>query len=99
MIPLHAMSDSNDRRNARPEPLNFSDHANGFNITSFTVQTPTALQPPTSLTRPPAPQRWTSPEFIVYGILFVLVFPYMVYSPMQLSNGKLYLAATTVQQT
>jgi hypothetical protein len=91
MLPLHVMNDSTETRSARPVPLNLNGHNTGFNITSFTVQTPTSQQAPTSLARPPNPPRWKSPEFLIYGSLFLIVFPMMVYSPIHLSNGKWFI--------
>lgn len=88
MLPLHDMGDSAETRSGRPPSLNLSEHAKGFNITSFTVQTPTSQQAPTSSARGPNPPRWKSPEFIIYGVLFLIVFPQMVVSPIRLSNGK-----------
>ena len=91
MIPLHAMNESatpSRRRGFAPESLNLAEHVKDFNITSFTVQTPTSHQAPNSLARPlPAP-RWTSLEFLVYAVVFVVVVPFMVYSPIQLGFGK-----------
>ncbi|KAG8784269.1 glycerol transporter [Serendipita sp. 397] len=89
MIPLHAMNDSPNslrERTARPAYLNFNEHENDFSLVSLTVQTPTSKQVPTSLTRPPTPPRWKTPEFLIYGLLFLIVFPFMVYSPIQASS-------------
>lgn len=90
MIPLHAMNESstpNRERAFSSESLNLAEHVKDFKITSFTVQTPTSEQMPDSLSRPlPAP-RWTTPEFMLYGVAFIIVLPLMVYSPMQLGFG------------
>ncbi|CAG7855140.1 Putative membrane-bound O-acyltransferase C24H6.01c [Serendipita indica DSM 11827] len=82
------MSDSPNgmrERDARPAALNLSEDSKKFSLVSLTVQTPTSQQAPGTITRTPPPARWNTPEFIIYGVLFVIVFPMMVYSPMQLS--------------
>ena len=38
----------------------------------------------------PAP-RWTTPEFLFYGVTFALVVPMMVWLPARLSNRTCYL--------
>ncbi|KIM19463.1 hypothetical protein M408DRAFT_31199 [Serendipita vermifera MAFF 305830] len=85
---MNESSTPHRQRNFAPESLNLSEHAKEFNITSFTVQTPTSHQVPNSLSRAPPPPRWTTPEFLIYAVAFVLVVPLMVYSPVQLGFGK-----------
>lgn len=57
-------------------------------VVALTVQTPTSsnFTPPESAPLPPAP-RWYTPEFIFYGIAFLVVVPYMVKVPYDISNG------------
>ncbi|KZT40000.1 MBOAT-domain-containing protein [Sistotremastrum suecicum HHB10207 ss-3] len=54
-------------------------------ITALTVETPTSTRfARIDPTRPPA--RWKTPEFILYGIIFVVVVPIMVWVPVTLSQ-------------
>lgn len=56
-------------------------------VVALTVQTPTSsnFTPPDSQP-PPPPPRWRTPEFICYGIVFLVVVPYMAKVPYDISN-------------
>ncbi|KAF8602869.1 MBOAT-domain-containing protein [Ceratobasidium sp. AG-I] len=56
-------------------------------VVALTVQTPTSsnFTPPESVPSPPPP-RWYTPEFMFYGIAFLIVVPYMSKVPYDLSN-------------
>ncbi|CAE7098754.1 unnamed protein product [Rhizoctonia solani] len=56
-------------------------------VVSLTVQTPTSSNfTPPETQPPPPPPRWRSPEFIFYGVAFLIVVPYMVKIPYDISN-------------
>jgi hypothetical protein len=61
-----------------------------FKLVDLTVQTPTSQEPPTNTSIPLSPPRWRTLEFRFYGLMFLLVVPLMVYSPVQLSQGELF---------
>jgi hypothetical protein len=81
------------QRESIPGSLNLIEHVMDFKVTDLTVQTPTSHRAPNSLTRSPSAPRWNSPEFLLYGFLFLFGFPMMVYSPIQLSFGKFVIPA------
>ena len=67
-----------------------SDHNNEIprsrGITVLTVSIPSSETGYTQIdTNRPKP-RWKTPEFILYGFLFITVVPYMVWIPYQLSQ-------------
>ena len=60
----------------------------GRGILTLTVDVP-ASAPRSSETHPPA--RWKTPEFLFYGVCFLIVVPLMVWKPVQLSQGIFFL--------
>ncbi|KAG9004573.1 glycerol transporter [Tulasnella sp. JGI-2019a] len=54
-------------------------------ITALTVTTPTSLRPRQTTKVPPAP-RWKTPEFLFYGLVHVVVLPFLFKVPMDMSN-------------
>ena len=56
-------------------------------VTRLTVDVPSARA--SGETRPP---RWRSPEFFFYYVVFLVVVPWMVYSPIQLSASASFSA-------
>ncbi|QRV89896.1 glycerol uptake protein 1 [Ceratobasidium sp. AG-Ba] len=56
-------------------------------VVALTVQTPTSsnFTPPETSPSPP-PSRWKTPEFLFYGLVFLVVVPYMMKIPFDLSN-------------
>ncbi|KAF8751613.1 membrane-bound acyltransferase family [Rhizoctonia solani] len=56
-------------------------------VVSLTVQTPTSSNFTPPETQPPPPSsRWRTPEFLFYGLAFLVVVPYMVKVPYDISN-------------
>ncbi|CAE6406731.1 unnamed protein product [Rhizoctonia solani] len=56
-------------------------------VVSLTVQTPTSSSfTPRETQPPPPPSRWRTPEFLFYGVAFLIVVPYMVKVPYDISN-------------
>ncbi|CAE6335175.1 unnamed protein product [Rhizoctonia solani] len=56
-------------------------------VVSLTVQTPTSSNfIPPETRPPPPPSRWRTPEFLFYGAAFLIVVPYMVKVPYDISN-------------
>lgn len=92
MIPLHAMNEASSpsyrQREYIPGSLNFTEHVKDFKLTDLTVQTPTSHRAPNLLSHSLPPSRWTSIEFLLYGLIFLFGFPMMVYTPIQLGFGK-----------
>lgn len=67
-------------------------------IVALTVETPTSTRfARIDPTRPPS--RWKNPEFIVYGIIFVVVVPIMVWVPVSLSQGACVRIYSVLQRT
>ncbi|GAB1525165.1 glycerol transporter [Rhizoctonia solani] len=59
-------------------------------VVSLTVQTPTSSNFTPPETQPPPPSsRWRTPEFLFYGLAFLVVVPYMVKVPYDISNVML----------
>src|SRR5882757_3910335 len=81
MLPLR-------QRNAMsPERLHIDTCSGAWSergITALTLQTPTS----TAVGKAPStkPSRWKTTEFLVYGVVAVVVIPYMVYVPISLSQ-------------
>ena len=81
MLPLR-------QRNAMsPERLHIDTSSGAWGergITALTLQTPTS----TAVGKAPStkPSRWKTTEFLVYGVIAVVVIPYMVYVPITLSQ-------------
>ncbi|CUA70892.1 Glycerol uptake protein 1 [Saccharomyces cerevisiae S288c] [Rhizoctonia solani] len=56
-------------------------------VVSLTVQTPTSSNfTPPETQSPPPPPRWRTPEFLFYGVAFMIVVPYMAKVPYDISN-------------
>ncbi|CAE6420274.1 unnamed protein product [Rhizoctonia solani] len=56
-------------------------------VVSLTIQTPTSSNFTHPETQPaPPPPRWRTPEFLLYGVAFLIVVPYMVKIPFDISN-------------
>jgi hypothetical protein len=77
MIPSHTASPSVPERSGR----------NGPQVTDFTVHTPDSKARPS--VDEPGPSRWRSKEFTIYGVIFALVVPVMIYWPTRLSSREL----------
>ena len=62
--------------------------------TKFTVNIPESYPPQTTSTYPPKQgiqtkaSRWSTIEFKVYGVVFAIVVPLMIWIPIRLSQGK-----------
>ncbi|GFZ47191.1 Glycerol uptake protein 1 [Saitozyma sp. JCM 24511] len=56
-------------------------------VTDFTVKIPGSTARPNN-SDTTSTSRWRSPEFMLYGAVFVLVVPWMVYWPMRLSSAS-----------
>jgi hypothetical protein len=56
-------------------------------ILRLTVDVPITSSPKAGAARPPP--RWRTPEFLFYGVAFVVVVPAMVWKPIALSSGEL----------
>ena len=56
-------------------------------ITDFTISVSGSSAPSTQKAEP-GPSRWRTKEFMVYGVVFALVVPVMVWSPMRLSSSR-----------
>ena len=52
----------------------------------FTVDVPLAPPPKINVDARPS-ARWRTPEFLFYGIMFILVVPWMIWKPIDLSSG------------
>ena len=78
------------QRNAMsPERLHIDISSGAWSqrgVTTLTLQTPTS----TAVGKAPStkPSRWRTTEFLVYGVIAVVVIPYMVYVPISLSQRK-----------
>ena len=85
MLPLH-------RRNAMsPDRLHIEASSGAWNergITVLSLQTPTSTA--ASMSPSTKPSRWRTTEFLVYGVVAVVVIPYMVYVPIKLSQRMLF---------
>lgn len=84
MIPLHARDRASNPYDASPE---FHIQAGqvsklDMELTDLTISVPGCTR--RSEDDPP-PARWRTPEFIFYGIAFVIVVPLLIYWPMRLS--------------
>ncbi|KAG8969855.1 glycerol transporter [Tulasnella sp. 419] len=55
-------------------------------IVALTVETPTSSRPPRQPVPTPSPPRWKTPEFLLYGIVFLVVVPLLVKIPVDLSS-------------
>ncbi|PVG04049.1 putative GUP1-Multimembrane-spanning protein essential for proton symport of glycerol [Serendipita vermifera] len=89
MIPLHDMNNNSTslrRGKGGPDYLETENSIERFKLVDLTVQTPTSREPPANISLQLAPPRWRTLEFRIYGLLFLLVVPLMVYSPVQLSQ-------------
>jgi hypothetical protein len=83
-----------DMQSIRPlSPLMVYEHPENewksLGVVSLTVQTPTSSSfAPRETQPPPPPSRWRTPEFLFYGVAFLIVVPYMVKVPYDISNGE-----------
>ncbi|CEL55893.1 Glycerol uptake protein 1 OS=Saccharomyces cerevisiae (strain ATCC 204508 / S288c) GN=GUP1 PE=1 SV=1 [Rhizoctonia solani AG-1 IB] len=81
-----------DMQSIRPlSPLMVYEHPENewksLGVVSLTVQTPTSSSfTPRETQPPPPPSRWRTPEFLFYGVAFLIVVPYMVKVPYDISN-------------
>lgn len=67
-------------------------------VTDLTIETPGNARRSTD---EPPPPRWRTPEFIFYGVAFVVVVPILVYWPMKISssgNANYFLYARRLKQ-
>jgi hypothetical protein len=78
MMPIHSQSHSSD-----------PDEPRKSSITRLTVSIPNSGAKTTINARPAPPSRWRTPEFVFYGVAFVLVVPWLIYWPMRLSSREL----------
>ncbi|KAH8094526.1 MBOAT, membrane-bound O-acyltransferase family-domain-containing protein [Cristinia sonorae] len=73
-----------DLRGPRVEPLHLQPTTpKQRGITRLTVDIPDATKPSSLSSRP---SRWRTPEFVVYGVVFLVVVPLMVWIPVSLSS-------------
>ena len=80
MLPLHQRNAmSPERLHIDTSPGTWSERG----ITTMTLQTPTSTAGKAPSTKPP---RWKTTEFLVYGVIAVVLVPYMVYVPISLSQ-------------
>ena len=56
------------------------------NLTDLTISTPSSSK--SSLERTPGPSRWRTTEYKIYGIIFALVVPLMIYIPINYSSSE-----------
>ena len=75
----HHYHSSNGRSRAGKEP-----GPSRRGILRLTVDVPLSNSPKAGLARPP---RWRTPEFFVYGVVFAVVVPLMIWKPVDLSRG------------
>lgn len=84
-MPSDISKQSSKRLDLQPNDVHLlSDKSRG--ITALTVSIPTSETNRIDPNRPKA--RWRTPEFIFYGICFIIVVPYMVWVPYSLSRRE-----------
>lgn len=80
-VPLH---DFSTEAELDPQPPSKPQRRGALHLT---VDAPSSAVSQ-KLVRSRPPPRWKSPEFIFYGVCFMLVVPMMVWKPIDLSRGE-----------